>query len=268
MAVLAHPDDESLGFGGSLAKYAAEGASVHLLTATLGQRGWKGAKEDYPGPEALGAHREAELRAAVKELGVTKLSLLGYMDGALDEVPPEDASVAIAEHIVRAKPDVVLTFGPDGVYGHPDHIAISQFTTAAVVRAASGEGLAASHRVSKLYYLATTKDELAAYQSAFGDLKKKVGDVERRFPGWEDWAVTTRLDVSDHVDAVWRAVSSHRSQLRDFEKLMNLPEEQRTHIFGRQTFYRVFSLVGSDGDPERDLFAGLRAGAKTEVLER
>lgn len=259
MAVLAHPDDESLGTGGTLAKYASEGVNVHLVTATLGERGWKGAKEDYPGPAAVGEHREAELRAASEALGVRELSLLGYMDGDLDQVPPERAAAAIAERIVAARPDVVVTFGPDGAYGHPDHIAISQFTTAAIVKAASGAGLPAAHQVSKLYYMAPTKDELAAYQAAFGDLKKRVGEVERRFTGWDDWAVTTRLDTTGHVESVWRAVSSHRSQLRDFEKLMNLPEAERTHIFGQQTFYRAFSQVAAGEDPETDLFAGLRS---------
>lgn len=264
MAVLAHPDDESLGTGGVLAKYAAEGAEVHLVTATLGQRGWKGPKEAYPGPDALGELREEELRAACAALGVHQLTLLGYMDGALDQVDPSNAHRRIADAIRRARPDVVLTFGPDGAYGHPDHVAVSQFTTAACLEAASEAGAEGTpaHRAAKLYYLAPTEDELASYQAAFGDLKKRVGDVERRFPGWKDWAITTRVDTAAYVPKVWDAISCHRSQLRDFEKLMNLPDEQRHRIFGQQTYYRAYSLVNGGSTLETDLFANLAAATE------
>ncbi len=140
MAVLAHPDDESLGLGGTLAKYASEGVEVFLLTATRGDRGrFRGYRLDekqHPGPAALANIREAELRAAASALGVREVSILDYHDQQLDRANPSEAVAAIAGHIRRVKPDVVVTFGPDGAYGHPDHIAISQFTTAAIVAAA------------------------------------------------------------------------------------------------------------------------------------
>ena len=81
MAVLAHPDDESLGCGGTLAKYAAEGVETYLVTATLGERGWQGDPADDPGLAALACVREAELRCAVAILGIRELALLGYIDG-------------------------------------------------------------------------------------------------------------------------------------------------------------------------------------------
>ena len=160
MAVLAHPDDESLGVGGTLAKYAGEGVETVLVTATLGQRGrYRGhppGHELHPGPAALAGIREAELRAAAGVLGVRELILLGYPDQELDRADPHEAVSRIAQAIRRARPHVVLTFGPDGAYGHPDHVAISQLTTAAIVAAAdasftTGESLAvAPHAVSKL----------------------------------------------------------------------------------------------------------------------
>ena len=154
MCVLAHPDDESLGTGGILARYAAEGIETYLVTATRGERGWPGRPEDYPGLQELGRIREAELRWAAENLGVREVSFLDYVDGDLDQADPSQVIGQIAAQLRRVRPHVVVTFGPDGIYGHPDHIAISQFTTAATVAAADagyGAGDLPPHRVSKLY---------------------------------------------------------------------------------------------------------------------
>src|SRR6187401_166300 len=126
MCVLAHPDDESLGNGGTLARYAAEGVETYLATATRGERGWNGPPDAYPGPEALGRTREAELRAAAAELGLREVSFLDYIDGDLDQADPAEAVGRIGAVLRRVRPHVVITFGPDGAYGHPDHIAICQ----------------------------------------------------------------------------------------------------------------------------------------------
>src|SRR4051812_27216436 len=84
MFVLAHPDDESLGFGCTVAKYADEGVETYLVTATRGERGWTGEENDYPGLEALGKIREEELLDAAKILGVHSVEFLDYVDGDLD----------------------------------------------------------------------------------------------------------------------------------------------------------------------------------------
>ena len=129
MAVLAHPDDESLGFGGVLARYVDEGVETSLVTATRGQsgrfRGHVRNTPEHPGEEALAAIREAELCAAARTLGISDVSVLDYRDQFLDQVDARGAARQIAFHIRRVRPHVVLTFGPDGGYGHPDHIAIS-----------------------------------------------------------------------------------------------------------------------------------------------
>src|SRR5262245_48764454 len=124
MAVLAHPDDESLGFGGTLARYAAEGVETYLVTATRGEHGWFGDPAEYPGPEALGRIREAELQAAANVLKLCEIRFLDYIDGDLDKADPREAVAKIVGHLRRVRPDVVLTFDPNGAYGHPDHIAI------------------------------------------------------------------------------------------------------------------------------------------------
>ncbi|HMO55644.1 MAG TPA: PIG-L family deacetylase, partial [Tepidiformaceae bacterium] len=151
LAILAHPDDETLGFGGALAKYAAEGVETFLVTATRGEYGWFGAPEENPGPAELGRIRETELPRAAAILGVREVTILDYIDSHLDQAAPAAVIAELAGVIREIRPDVVVTFGQDGIYGHPDHIAISQFATAAVLRAASpGNGPHhPGHEVSK-----------------------------------------------------------------------------------------------------------------------
>ncbi len=139
MAVLAHPDDESLAFGGILAKYAASGVQTYLVMATRGERGWFGPAADYPGPEALGQLREAELRAAARVLGLREVVFLDYRDGDLDQADHAEATARVVAHIRRVRPDVVVTFDPNGMFGHPDHVAVSQLTTTAVMAAATSD---------------------------------------------------------------------------------------------------------------------------------
>jgi LmbE family N-acetylglucosaminyl deacetylase len=100
MAILAHPDDESMGTGGILAKYAAEGVETYLVTATRGERGWWGEKDEYAGPEAVGDTREQELRAAAEVLGLKEVNLLGYLDKELDQADPAEVIRKLVTHLI------------------------------------------------------------------------------------------------------------------------------------------------------------------------
>jgi LmbE family N-acetylglucosaminyl deacetylase len=268
MAVLAHPDDESLGVGGTLAKYASEGVDVFLLTATRGDRGrFRGHRLDdsqHPGPLALANIREAELCAAASVLGVREVSILDYHDQDLDRVNPREAVASIVGYIRRVQPDVVVTFGPDGAYGHPDHIAISQFTTAAIVAAADAafpcDGIESpqQHVVSKLYYIAWPESTWKAYQSAFRKLISTVDGIERQAVPWPDWAITTVIDTRRFWSTVWRAICCHESQVAAYERLKNLSPDDHEALWGRQSFYRVFSTVTGGRVRETDLLEGIR----------
>jgi LmbE family N-acetylglucosaminyl deacetylase len=268
MAVLAHPDDESLGVGGTLAKYASEGIEVFLLTATRGDGGrYRGYRPDdprHPGPSALARIRETELRAAASVLGVRDVSLLDYRDQQLDRASPREVVSGIVRHLRQVHPDVVVTFGPDGAYGHPDHIAISQFTTAAIVAAAdptfSGDGgeAAPPHSVSKLYYIAWAESTWAAYQAAFRTLVSRVDGVERQAVPWPEWALTTVIDTRSFSSTVWRAISCHESQIAHYERLKELSPEHHEALWGRQSFYRAFSRANGGRSREADLFEGIR----------
>ena len=268
MAVLAHPDDESLGFGGTLAKYAAEGVHTSVVTATLGEAGrFRGIPpgEGHPGPEALGRIREAELRAAAAALGVRDLALLGYRDQELDRADPREAVARIVAHLRRVRPQVVLTFAHDGAYGHPDHVAICQFTTAAVVaaadpgfRPAGAEPSADPHAVSKLYYMAWPAAAHSAYEEAFRKLVSHVDGVAREASPWPDWSLSCMIETRAHWETVWRAVSCHESQVTAYEKLAHLSPESHEALWSWQSYYRAFSTVNGGRTRETDLFEGLR----------
>jgi LmbE family N-acetylglucosaminyl deacetylase len=270
LCCLAHPDDESLGCGGALAKYAAEGVETFVVTANRGQVGWNGSAADYPGPEALGAIREGELRAAAKILGLKELRLLDYQDGQLAQADPLEATAILAGHIRCIRPQVIVTFDPFGAYGHPDHIAVCQWTTAAVVVAADAGFDAPAvhpdpahpptspHRVSKLYYSASTQAGLDSYQDSFGELRMVIDGQERKAHGWDSWAITTRIDTAAYWRQVWQAISCHQSQLPSYKTLLAMPEEHLKRLWSSESYYRAISLVDTGPDPEDDLFAGLR----------
>lgn len=261
LGVMAHPDDESLGFGGALAKYGTEGVETFLVTATRGEAGrFFGVGKGHD-PAEVGRVREQELRVAAKVLGVSEVSVLGWPDGGVDRVPTENAIREIVSHIRRIRPDVVVTFGPEGAYGHPDHIAVSQFAMAAAVCAADpaySVGGSAPHRVAKFYYMAWGAAKWEAYQAAFKKLTITVDGVERQATPWADWAMTTSIDTSVVWRRVWDAVCRHETQMSIHEKLRELSTEEQMALWGSQEFYRVSSSVNGGREVERDLFEGLR----------
>jgi LmbE family N-acetylglucosaminyl deacetylase len=262
--IFAHPDDETLGAGGVLAHYAAQGVETYVVTATRGQAGRYRDNSDHPGPEALGRIREQEEREAARMLGIREVRFLDYHDGRLDAEDVGEVIGKIVEHLRRIRPHVVLTFGPDGGYGHPDHIAISQLATAAIVQAASpsygaGEtGAPPPHAVSKLYYFSWSDKTWEAYQAAFKKLVSRVDGVERQAAPWPDWEITTVVDASDQWRTVWKAVQCHESQMVIYGPLATLTEAHHRQLWGRPELYRAMSLVNGGRQRETDLFAGLR----------
>lgn len=263
MCITAHPDDESLGFGGTLARYAAEGVEVSLVVATRGERGRYGnGSEPHPGPEELGRIREAEVCAAAGVLGVRNVRFLDYLDSEVDKADPGEATARIARHLRELRPHVVLTFDPYGAYGHPDHIAVSQFASGAIVRAASSEAIPEApdepHEVQKLYYVAWTGRVWEHYQAVFKVMQTKVDERVRSSVAWPDWSITTTTDAHDHWETVWNAVQCHRSQMAQYGALTELTPEDHRALWGPQEFYRAFSLVNGGRTRERDIFEGIR----------
>lgn len=260
MAILAHPDDESLGMGGTLAHYAAQGVETYVVTATRGERGRFFDNSARPTNEEVGRVREQELRAAARELGVREVTLLDYRDQELDQADPREAIGKIVTQLRRIRPQVVLTFSQDGAYGHPDHIAISQFTNAACIAAADSafDAPGAAHRIAKLYYNAWPARLWQLYQAIFKKLVSTVDGAERQANPWPEWMLTTHIDASAQWQRVCWAIHQHKTQMAVYEKLEDLTPAQHALLWGEQYFYRVASMVNGGRVRETDLFEGLR----------
>lgn len=165
LAVLAHPDDETFGMGGTLAYYAQHGVDVHLICATRGEAG-EVSEELMQGFQSIAERREAELLCAARILGLAGVHFLDYRDsgmpGSPDNTHPRALAAAYLEeaagrvaHLIRLlQPQVVLTFDPIGGYRHPDHIAIQRAATRAFALAgqADFEDDLPPHQAQKLYY--------------------------------------------------------------------------------------------------------------------
>jgi LmbE family N-acetylglucosaminyl deacetylase len=262
LCVFAHPDDESMGMGGTLAKYAEQGVETHLVCASRGERGWFGPEAENPGWTVLGQLREKELENAVRELEIKGLYFLDYIDGEVDNADSGEAIRKIVTHIRRIMPHVVITFPPDGNYGHPDHIAVGQFTSAAILCAADADYQDlenfAPHRVSKLYYIVDSENFINLVAPFMGDLTFPVDAQLRGEVAWKDWMITTRIDMAEYCHKAWRAIQCHQSQLPSLGLLAEMHEDAATALLAMQgTFYRAFSLVNAGREVEHDLFEGL-----------
>jgi len=195
LGVFAHPDDESFCAGGTFAKYVATGAEVMVVSATRGEAG-QIRSAGTATRRTLAGVREQELQRACQRLGVQQAMCLDYADGTLKDVDQERLTRDIVKLIRRFRPDVVITFGPDGGYGHPDHIAISTATTAACRRSGDPtqfpEQLAAGltpHRPERLYHSHfPPKRQLLLRQ-----LAQWLIQMEKRFQGSVDFAYTLLL---------------------------------------------------------------------------
>ena len=255
LLIAAHPDDETLGFGGTIAMYARRGVATYVVTATDGQQGWFGEQEQYPGADRLGQIRIRELNRATRLLGACSVTSLGYMDGELARAPRLELIETLAAQIRRLRPEVVLTFGPDGMYGHPDHVAISQATTAAVVQAAATGGSGGpAHQVQKLYYRAPSADYMARYEQAFGCLEMEIDGETRGSDALPDWRISATLDTSEVWEQVKTAALRHQSQVP--ANLAALSDEQHRALWGVQEYQLAMSLVES-GEREEDLLEGI-----------
>jgi len=262
LAIFPHPDDETLGLGSTLARYSSEGVETYLVCATRGERGWFDSEGPDPGLEGVAHIREEELRCAAEYLGIREVSFLDYIDGDVDQADPEEMIGKIVSHIRRIKPQIIVSFGPEGAYGHPDHIALSQFTNGALVCAADRNfvdvNVQPPHRVLKFYYMVDSLDIVGAANKAFGGISMEVDGVTRHHVGWEDWQITTRLSNHEHLDKVQKAIRCHKSQLPGYGPIAEWSLAELEPIFGMGSFYRAFSLVNGGRKTEVDLFEGLR----------
>jgi LmbE family N-acetylglucosaminyl deacetylase len=273
LAVLAHPDDESFGMGGTLALYAQRGVEVHLICATRGEVG-----ETPPDFErndrSIAELRMDELRCAGQILGLKKVHFLKYRDSgmpgsddnshprALAAAPMEQVAKEIAGLIRKLKPQVVLTFDPFGGYGHPDHIAIQRATERAFHLAGEQTplDLLPPHQSQKLYFHTFPNRSLRVLVrllSIFGKDPRKWGrndDIDLVEITEHTYPVHARIDFRSVAKLKEQASACHKSQLMPGSSgfiwsIMRL-------LSGPESFMRAHP-PGNPHTRERDLFSGV-----------
>ncbi|OKK20742.1 1D-myo-inositol 2-acetamido-2-deoxy-alpha-D-glucopyranoside deacetylase [Streptomyces sp. CB00455] len=296
LLVHAHPDDESINNGVTMAKYAAEGAHVTLVTCTLGEEG----EVIPPGlahlaadrDDTLGAHRVGELAAAMAELGVADHRFLGgagrFRDSGMRGAPQNDhpgsfwsaavdeAAVHLVEVIREVRPQVLVTYDPDGGYGHPDHIQAHRVAMRAAELAAGAAyrpELGEPHTVEKIYWnrvpLSVVEEGFAALRAARGHGPEAEGAgpppglaSPQDVPGVvADARITAEIGGAErYAAAKAAAMRAHATQIAVDGSSFALSNELAQPLFAREYYELVAGRSGAPaGERERDLFAGVEA---------
>jgi LmbE family N-acetylglucosaminyl deacetylase len=241
----AHPDDEVLFTGGTMARAAAEGHRVVLVTATRGEQGLDRAGVVAPG-ETLADRRERELRRAAALLQVDQCHLLGYQDSGIDghtpggfsQARPEEAAQRVAAVLTAEAADVLVTYDERGIYGHPDHLQVHKV------------GLRAAQLAdTATVYLATVdRDRLQAMLKLAESAGLSIDDQTL------DWAVsagvageriTTTVDVGDYVDAKREALAAHETQFPPGSEVLKLPPFAFRAVFATEWFIELGVAPGT-----------------------
>lgn len=265
MAIFAHPDDEAFGMGGTLAKYAAEGHEVYLITATRGEAG-EIAEMDMATKANLPDVREQELRCACQVYGMKPPRFLNYQDGKLTTVHQGQAVGKLVRALRKIRPHVVATFGPEGIYGHYDHIAVHRWTTIAVKLAADRSCFpdlrpdkCETHTVQKLYYNVLSADRAESMTGNDPLAGVMMDDVPFPFVGYPADQITTVIDVRPHAETKLAGIQCHATQVGRERIFGDEPEHVlNSPWFHTELFILAHSTIGRPAGTEDDLFRGVR----------
>ncbi len=267
MVIVAHPGDEAFGFGGAIASAAASGAYVVVVCAT---RGWFDARLTQASPAPGGKNRdvkldavtwrnldtvrEDELRRSVSLLGVRVVRMLDYSEGDLDRVDQDQLVARIVEPIRMHRPEVILTFGPDGITGDSDHVVLSRAVSAAYRLA--GEPLAfeddleedqVAWRTAKLYHLAVPPDRV---HEVLGDRAPADGFGSAEEP-------TLALELGELAQLKLAAISRHVSQTGSSGPFRDWDPVARDAWLAIEHYRLAASVFEHPAEGESSLFDGL-----------
>jgi N-acetyl-1-D-myo-inositol-2-amino-2-deoxy-alpha-D-glucopyranoside deacetylase len=277
MFVHAHPDDEAIGTGATMARYVADGAHVTLVTCTLGEEGeihvpaLAGLAADQA--DQLGGYRIAELAAACAALGVIDHRFLGgagrYRDSGMMGLPTndhprafwradlDDAAGQLAEIMREVRPQVLVTYDENGFYGHPDHIQAHRVA----MRAAELAGDAAP---AKIYWTTVPRSVIEAGLKEFGETSDNpfagVDDVDDLPFGTPDEKIAARVDGHEYADQKVAAMRAHATQIPATSWLFAVAGNFGAEFMGVEYYQLVAGTRGPGSGPyglEDDLFAGL-----------
>jgi mycothiol S-conjugate amidase len=289
LAVHAHPDDEASKGAGTVAMYADEGVRSVLVCCTGGEAGdILNPAADTPEVRAnLRDVRMAELRASVDAIGYSALHLLGYHDSGMPDTDvnartdnfanaPLDEAVERLVAIIRSeRPQVIVTYAEDReFYPHPDHIRVHEISLPAFDAAGDPDRFPDAGepwQPSKLYYTGWSRRRVLALHQEFerrGEESPYARWFERDFPDHDD-RFTTMIDVGEYLHRRRAALLAHRTQVDPEGFWMRLPDDVVREIFPWEEFAPARSLVDTgvpEGEPEDDLFAGLRASVDVRKI--
>jgi LmbE family N-acetylglucosaminyl deacetylase len=230
LLVFAHPDDESFGLSGTISKYTHQGIQVDLICAT---RGEVGTRVNVPKNIKTGVARESELRTAAFILGIRSIYFLDYIDGELEKLNIGEIIDKVKRIMQKVQPEIIITFGPDGITGHPDHITIGKAATRAFEQL---KGTPSSPR--KLYYATIPESEWPdASESGVTTMP--------------DEKVTTTIDITGYLENKIEAISAHRSQKDTYEFIKMLKSDPES-TFAKKEF--VYLAQPGISTKETDLF--------------
>jgi LmbE family N-acetylglucosaminyl deacetylase len=275
MTVHAHPDDEAISTGGILAKYSAEGIRTVLVTCTKGELGEAEDPLYRPPRPGMGIAeiREKELAAAIRILNIGAYHNLNYKDSGMVGTPGNrdprafaraditEAAHRLAGIIRRERPQVIVTYDENGIYGHPDHIMANRVTRKAFA-AASDPNLPLDEseppwQPDKLCFFALPKALLKKFRREAQD----AGSPEAApadLMGTPDDEITSRIDVTRFLDQKFEAVFSHASQFGPSHLFHHLPDALKAAMFGVEHFVCSLGCGRPVNGNETDLFHGLR----------
>ncbi len=261
LAVFAHPDDESWGCGGMIARYSSIGYSCMLITATAGEMGFPPDQRDSTTVEERKQVRMAELAHAAKIIGLSGYEVLGLPDGGLKRLDTDQLAEQIATRIEQLRPRVVVTFDRTGVTGHRDHIAVHEATTRAFSTAAPVG--------SRLLYQVIPARSVERVRAALAKALPGIETGGLRLRPWEglppeedgsagaffvpDSTISVELDVTDFAEKKRTAILAHESQVGEVSMLRSLPHEVLRAFLGWEYFH-LASGPEYRSLPARDIF--------------
>src|ERR671934_1786498 len=229
LVIMAHPDDESMGAGGLILRHTRAGIPTYLICATYGEAGWAGKpigarKEDLP------EIRARELEEAADALALSGVELWDYPDGGVARSDRKQITERIWEQVSRLRPRVVVGWGPDGGYGHPDHVAMGACTGAAVAAMTEGDRPA-------LYHIAVDKTLADFYAEAM-----RLGGSANGFHLQPQDRVDVVIELdADEVMMKLRAIDCHQSQLEDWRIALREHPRLMQQGYGREPYIAVSS---------------------------
>ncbi len=276
VSVLAHPDDETFGMGGTLAKYSQEGVNVYLICATRGEVGEMD-KKYMEGFDSPSQRREHELRCASKMLGIKEVFFLNYLDSgmagssqnlhpqSLWAAPVEEVAGKVSNLLKQLQPQVVITFDPIGGYRHPDHIRMYEATTMAFQQLVTTNQKSSdqNYQPQKLYYHTIQRTFLKISVL----LMRLIGRDPRKFGTNKDIDLQSIIDVDFPIDAVIEfgkytnlrneASACHQSQ--GGSKMSGGILGWLRRLLGSKDLYmRAYPEPHPNEKKEKDLFAGVK----------